>query len=104
MLTHFSELTLDPRYGVSKECSEYAQSHFVNKRKEEAEQAKQAEGSEGTQSDRKAPETTQDTFHHWLITSRLVAISQGCYQMEIPHFEKALELEDERKLRVTANK
>ena len=80
MLTHLSELTLEQRYGVSKECSEYAQTHFVNKRKEEAEQARQQSEAGATQSDaQKGIETTQDTFHHWLILSRLVTISQGCF-------------------------
>jgi len=37
MLTHYSELTLEKRYGVSTECSEFAQHHFVQTRKEEAE-------------------------------------------------------------------
>jgi len=32
MLTHYSELTLETRYGVTKGCSEFAQQHFVNKR------------------------------------------------------------------------
>jgi len=44
MLTHYSELTLEKRYGVSAECSEFAQTHFVETRKEEAEQMKQEEG------------------------------------------------------------
>ena len=47
ILTHYSELTVEKRYGVSPECSQYAQTHFVQTRKEEAEQIKKEE-QEGT--------------------------------------------------------
>lgn len=36
LLTHFSDLTLQ-NYGVTQECSQYAQQYFVQRRKEEAE-------------------------------------------------------------------
>lgn len=35
LLTHYSDLTLQ-NYSVEKDCSEYAQNYFVQKRKEEA--------------------------------------------------------------------
>jgi len=45
MLTHFSDLTIENRYKVSPGCSEYAQDHFVNTRKEEADKIKEQETS-----------------------------------------------------------
>jgi len=96
MLTHYSELTLEKRYGVSAECSEFAQAHFVQTRKEEAEQMKQeeedAEGQDNQQP--KAQLTDQHVFHHWLILSRLITVSQGAVTMDPDHFKQALELDD----------
>jgi hypothetical protein len=47
MLTHYSELTLEKRYGVSPETTEYAGAYFVQTRKEEAEKMKEEEQVEG---------------------------------------------------------
>ena len=76
---------------MSKECSEFAQSHFVEKRQEEA-KAK-------TENEESQIKTDQAAFMHWLNLSRYVAISQGSTKMEIEHFKKALDLEDTREAR-----
>jgi len=60
MLTHYSELTLEKRYGVSKECSEYAQTHFVETRAKEAELLKQEEAEGNGQDNQQQVETLTD--------------------------------------------
>lgn len=100
MLTHYSDLTIEQRYKVSAECSEYAQNHFVNTRKEEAERIKAQEvQGEGESQEPKVTLTDQHTFHHWLILSRLITVSQGAVVMTEDHFKEALELDGHRKTR-----
>jgi len=62
---------------------------------------KQEEGQADSQADQQSQAllTDQHMFHHWLILSRLITISQGAVTMEPSHFQQALELNNARKER-----
>ena len=106
LLSHFSDVTLQ-NYSVADECSSFAQSYFIEKRKKEGEFIKSQE-EQGV--DPKVMEhfnqtrTDQHTFHHWLVLARLMAISQGHQTMQTDHFKRALVLEEARVERTNAIK
>jgi hypothetical protein len=48
----------------------------------------------------KEVKTNADTFHQWLVLSRLIAISEGKLELSKEGFEKGRSIEAERLLRL----
>ena len=102
LLTHFSDLTLQ-NYCVSPDCSTYAQTYYVQRRKEEGEfvASQEAQGIDVKEHQSFLNNRVdQHKFHHWLVLAKLATVSTGQTEMKIEHFKKAIELEDERIQRI----